>query len=104
MAEHVCKFLVPDNGTPCKHYIRPVVKNEPGFCSQPTIFRCIEALKVKLPAISYSSLTDFIHCKARYKHRKIDGLQMKPRHLPEPLKLGQAWDTLIRQLYEKEKD
>jgi len=61
-------------------------------------------MKAKLPAISYSSLTDFIHCKLRYKHRIIDGWQMKPQHLPEPLKLGRAWDALIRQLYEKEKN
>jgi hypothetical protein len=57
-------------------------------------------MKVKLPAISYSSLTDFIHCKLRYKHRVIEGLQMKPQYLPEPLKLGRAWDSYIRYLHD----
>ena len=102
--ENKCPMLTPGDGKPCQHYIRPNKAEEPGFCKQPNQFRCIEAIKVKLPAISYSSLTDFIHCRLRYKHRIIDGLQMKPQHLPEPLKLGQAWDALIRQLYEKEKN
>jgi hypothetical protein len=94
-------MLTPGDGKPCRHYIRPNKAEEPGFCLQPNRFRCIEALKVKLQAISYSSLTDFIHCKLRYKHRIIDGLEMKPQHLPEPLKLGTAWDIVIRSLYNK---
>jgi hypothetical protein len=57
-------------------------------------------MKHKLPTISYSSLTDFAHCKLRYKHRIIDGLQLRPEHLPEPLKLGRAWDSIIRYLYD----
>ena len=55
---------------------------------------------MKLPPISYSSLTDYIQCKSRYKHRIIDGLQMKSQHLTEPLKLGWAWDAYNRYLYE----
>jgi len=93
-------MLSPGNGKPCQHYIRPNKADEPGFCKQSSMFRCIEAMKVKLPAISYSSLTDFSHCKLRYKHRVIDGLQMKQQHLPEPVKLGRGWDANIRYLYD----
>jgi hypothetical protein len=57
-------------------------------------------MKRKLPAISFSSLTDFIHCRRRYKHRKIDGLQVKPQYLPELLKMGRAWDSYIRYSYD----
>src|SRR5210317_143228 len=98
--KNTCKKLTPSNGKPCQHYIRPNKADEPGFCQQPSQFRCIEAMKAKLPAISYSILTDFIHCKLRYKHRIVDGLQMKPQHLPEPMKLGRGWDAHIRYLYD----
>jgi hypothetical protein len=56
-------------------------------------------MKVKLPSISYSGLTDFIHCKLRYKHRVVDGLQVRHQYLPEPLKLGRAWDAIIQYLH-----
>jgi hypothetical protein len=56
-------------------------------------------MKKKLPSISFSRLVDFIHCKKRYKHAVLDGLKVKAEHLPEPLKLGTAWDIFIRSLY-----
>jgi len=96
-----CKMLSPGNGKPCQHYIRPNNDSEPGFCTQPTKFRCVEAMRIKLPAISYSHLTKFIACKQRYKHAVIDGLKVKPEHLSEPLKLGTSWDIFIRSLYNK---
>ena len=98
--EIICKQLIPDNNSPCRHYIRSINANEPGFCKQFTRFRCTEAMKVKLSPISYSSFTDYVHCKERYKHRNIDGLQMKPEHLPEPLKLGRAWDAYGQYLFD----
>ena len=98
--EHTCQQLTPGNGKPCQHYIRSNKADEPGFCSQPTRFRCTEAMKVKLSPISYSSFTDYVHCKERYKHQNIDGLQMKSEHLPEPLKLGRAWDAYGQYLFD----
>jgi hypothetical protein len=53
-------------------------------------------MKYKLPAISYSRLSDFIHCKLRYYHGVVEGLSVRPQHLPEPLKLGKAWNALLR--------
>ena len=100
--EKTCNMLTPGDGKPCKFYIRPNKATEPGFCTQPDQFRCIEAMKIKLPAISYSRLADFIRCKQRYKHAVIDGLEVKPKHLPEPIKLGTGWDVFIRSLYNKE--
>jgi len=98
--EYVCPDFIPGIDKPCQHYIQPDNKREPGFCIQPTMFRCIEAMKVKLPAISFSSLADFIHCKLRYKHRIVDGLQVKPEHLPDSVKLGRGWDAYLRYLIE----
>ena len=98
--ENFCKTLKPDDNSLCKDYIRSINANEPGFCKQPTRFRCTEAMKVKLPSISFSSLTDFISCKLRYKHRVVDGLQMKSQHLTEPLKQGRAWDAYLQHLFD----
>lgn len=98
--EHTCSMLTPGVGKPCKYYIRPDNSTQPGFCSQPTRFFCIEAMKRKLPAISYSRLSDFIHCKLRYCHSVIEGLSVKPHQLPEPLKLGQAWGAFMQFIYQ----
>jgi hypothetical protein len=98
--EHTCHMLTPGDGLPCKYYLRPDDPTEPGFCSQPTRFFCSEAMKHKLPAISYSRLTDFIRCRQLYYHAVIQGLNVKPHQLPEPLKLGQAWSAFTRFIYE----
>lgn len=97
--EQTCRMLALDDSLPCRHYIRANDNREPGFCRQPNKFRCDEAMKKKLPSISFSRLVDFIHCKKRYKHAVLDGLKVKAEHLPEPLKLGTAWDIFIRSLY-----
>ena len=97
---HTCQMLTPGEKLPCKHYVRPNNSVDPGFCRQPTRFRCIEAMKHKLPSISFSRLTDFIHCKRRYQYSAIKGIEVKPHHLPEPIKLGQAWDVFIRSQYD----
>ena len=68
-------------------------QKETGFCGLQDYFRCIEACKKKLAPLSYSSLIDFIHCRLRYKHRKIDGIEIRPAHLSEAMKIGMAWDT-----------
>jgi hypothetical protein len=100
LTEHFCKMLTPGNGLPCKHYIRPNEPHEPGFCTQPTNFFCTEAMKRCLPSISYSRLTDFIHCKLRYRHGVIEGLRVKDQMLPEGMKLGKAWDLIMRNKYD----
>lgn len=99
--EQICQILTPGNDSPCKHYIKSGKLDEPGFCDQPTRLHCTEAMKKKLPAISFSSLSDFIHCKYRYYHRIIQGLKVKPHHLPEPIKVGTAWDNFIRHQYDR---
>jgi hypothetical protein len=96
-----CQFHSPAEGLPCRHYIRPNDPTEPGFCRLPDYFRCIEAVKRKLPALSFSSLTDFIHCKMRYKHQ-IDGIEVRPEHLPEAMKLGSAWDAFLNTQFNPE--
>jgi hypothetical protein len=101
MAEHKCQMLTPGNGLPCKHYLRPENPSDPGFCTQPSRFFCTEAMKHRLPRISYSSLTDFVHCKLRYFHKTVEGLSVKQEHLPEPMKLGRAWDLFIRSQHEE---
>lgn len=95
-----CQMHTPADGLPCKHYIRPLVKGEPGFCSQPTRFRCEEAMKVRLPAISYSGASAFIACRRRWYHQQVEGLEVRPEHLPEPIKLGRAWDAYQHYLYD----
>lgn len=100
----VCPMLTPGNGLPCLHYIKPDNVEDPGFCRQSTQFRCIEAMKHKLPSISFNRLADFIHCKRRYYNSVIKGIEVKPHHLPEPIKLGRAWDAFVRSLYNKEYD
>src|SRR5512136_2433575 len=97
-------MLNPGDGLPCQSYIRPNDPGEPGFCSQPEIFRCTEAMKKKLPFIRYSRLTDFIACRRKYYHGVVEGLQVKAEHLPEPIKLGRAWDAFIRHLHDEKFD
>ncbi len=101
---HTCQMLTPGDNSPCKHYIRPNDPTDPGFCRQPSQFRCTEAMKHKLPSISYSRLTDFIHCKRRYYHSVIQGIGVQPHHLPEPIKLGRAWDAAVTSKYDKKHD
>ena len=79
-----------------------MVPAEPGFCQRPDMFQCVEAMRYKLPVISHSRLIDFIHCRRRYYHSVIEGLQVKPQHLPESVKLGKGWDLFIQHLYEGE--
>ena len=98
--KNTCQQFTPGDQTPCIHYIRPVNPKEPGFCRLPDHFRCIEACKKKLVPLSYSSLIDFIHCRMRYKHRKIDGIEIRTEHLPEAMKLGAAWDAFLNAQYD----
>ena len=102
LTEHVCRMLTPGNGLPCKHYIRPNEPGEPGFCTQGTNFFCTEAMKKYFPRITNSTMSDFIQCKRKYYHRVVCGLQVKREHLPEPVKLGSAWDDFMRSWYESE--
>ncbi len=100
MAGNRCEHFTPGDGLPCRHYISPLAPAEPGFCDRPDMFRCVEAMKHKLPAISYSRLADFIHCRKRYYYSAVEGLQVKPEHLPEAVKLGKAWDLFIHARHE----
>jgi len=100
ISEYICTMFTPGDGLPCQHYIRPVQKDDPGFCDQPTLFRCIEAMKRKLPSISYSRMIEFIQCRRRYYHTVIEGLEVKPGHLPEAIKMGRVWDAFIRGMHE----
>ena len=99
-----CEHFIPTTDRPCASYVRPKVKREPGFCQRPNMFRCVEAMKRKLPAISYSSATDFIRCRRSYYHRVVEGLQVRPEHLPESMKLGKAWDLYTHHLYSPDFD
>ena len=97
-----CPMLKPTKNLPCIHYIQSLRSTDPGFCKLSTMFRCIEAIKHKLPAISYRSASDFIRCKLRYKRRVVEGLHVRPTHLPETIKLSQAWNSFIRHQHEEE--
>ena len=99
--ERICPMLTPTDDLPCLFYIRATNPKEPGFCKQETRFRCTEAMKKKLPAISYSRLSEFIHCKLRYYHAVVKGLEVRPQYLPEGIKLGRVWDGFIRSRYEE---
>jgi hypothetical protein len=61
-------------------------------------------MKRKLSATSYSRLYDFIHCKLRYYHGVVEGLRVKPEHLPEAVKLGRAWEAFVRHLHDEKYD
>ena len=98
--EYTCPMLTPTDSLPCLFYIRSTNSEGPGFCKQETRFFCTESMKHKLPSFSYSSVTDFIHCKMRYFYRMIQALQVKPQHLPETMKFGRAWDAFIRSQFE----
>lgn len=104
LTEHVCQMLTPGDGLPCKHYIRPDEKGQPGLCAQGSNFFCVEAMKKRLPSISYSRATDFIHCKLRYKHGVIEGVRVRDAMLPEPMKLGRMWDCIVRGKYDPDYD
>jgi hypothetical protein len=92
-------MLTLGKNAPCRHYLRPDDPQQPGTCERRGRFLCEEAMKHKLPSISYSSLQDFIQCKEKYHHRVIKGLRVKPEHLPAPVKLGRAWDTYLNSVH-----
>jgi hypothetical protein len=104
LTEQICKMLTPGDGLPCKHYQRPNEKGEPGFCTQGSNFFCTEAMKRRLPSISYSRLRDFIHCKLRYRHGVIEGFKVRTEQQPEAMKLGKAWDSITRSRYASKYD
>jgi len=56
-------------------------------------------MKHKLPSLSYSQLTDWASCKMKWYYRKVMGLEIIPQAMPEPMKLGAAWDQIIQHLY-----
>jgi len=49
--------------------------------------------------MSHSSRIDFAHCRRKYYYRKIQGLQVKKRILPEAVKMGIIWDKFIEDKY-----
>jgi hypothetical protein len=100
LTEQVCKMLAPGNGLPCRHYIRPNEPGEPGFCTQGANFFCTEAMKKYLPSISYSTFSDFVQCRRKHYLHVVCGLKVRAEHLPEPVKLGCDWDSIIRGKYE----
>jgi len=104
LTEQVCRMRIKARAKPCIHYSRPNEPGEPGFCTEGANFFCTEAMKKRLPSISYSRATDFIHCKRRYLHGVIGGLRMKPEHLLEAMKLGKVWDALTRSKYDTDFD
>lgn len=99
-----CEFRKKNgNGKSCTHYI-PSDKQEPGFCRRPTQFICIEAMKSMAkqdiyPHISYSALQNFIRCKIKFYKANILGIEVRPEHKSEPLKLGTVWDKFIDNSY-----
>ena len=79
--------------SPCRHYIPPSQSGTAGFCKLPSRFHCEEALKHHLPAISQSTVTDFMSCRLKYYFRKIMKVERVPGKLPDPIKAGALWDT-----------
>lgn len=88
-----CNMRKKTTASPCTHYLKPDLPTEPGFCKLSSRFRCDEALKQKLPAITQSAVKSFAQCKAKYKHNYIDGIAPHDWMLPEPIKLGATWDA-----------
>ena len=99
-----CVHIDPGNGPPCVHLLRSEKPGHPSFCNWPGGWTCIEWLKRNLNEIDYSSVQAFIQCRQKYNLKKVKGLQVKPEHQPEPLKLGKAWDEFMRGQYEPEYD
>ena len=95
-----CKFLSKPSPSsknpdlPCKHYIKGL-GNEAGFCSLPHKFRCTEALKKYLPALSMSSVKSYCQCKEKYRLSKIRGIRCRDEELPLPVKLGATYGNFI---------
>jgi len=92
-----CKFYSPLKTKFCKHYIDGL-KDEAGFCKRASQFRCIEALKIKLPSVSQSAIKMFCHCRERYYKHYIQGITLRDEHLPLPIKCGSVWDTFVDSL------
>ena len=47
MNNPTCEFFEKGIDLPCKFYIRPTDRSEPGFCKLEDEFVCVEAAKVK---------------------------------------------------------
>ena len=90
----VCKLLSPDDNKPCKHYIEGN-KDETGFCKTSHHFRCIEALKHYLPHVTQSALKTLMQCPYKYYLSYIEGIQVYDEALPNPIKYGAIWDTVL---------
>lgn len=90
----------PGRSSPCTSYIHPLNNTEPGFCSKPTQFRCIEACNHKLPRLSYSAIQDWVVCRRFYWLSRIKGIEPRPQQQPTAMKLGKAWDRFIAHLYD----
>ena len=97
---NTCIDMVPGDDLPCVHLIKSTKQGHPSFCGLPTGWVCMEWLKRNLDEISYSSAQDFIQCRQKYYLRKVKGLELKPEHLPEAMRLGKGWDEFMRGQYQ----
>jgi len=89
-----CKYRLPhSDGKGCKKYISARQPETCGFCNIPNYFRCTECLQVKLPALSVSSVNDFITCREKYHLSHILGLTLKDEYKSVALKMGSIFDA-----------
>jgi len=69
-----------------------------GFCKRPGAYRCVADVTRTIP-LSHSSSGDFLICHYYYMLKKLLGIEMRPPFLPNPVKAGKLWDTIIQKHY-----
>ncbi len=89
MNNNICKDIIPEQNSPCRHYIKP------GLCAKNDMFRCVEFIARFEPRLSYSGVNNFMKCPRQYYLSNIKGIQMKEENQIDALKIGKFVDQEI---------
>jgi len=84
-----CKLKKSLKKKPCDSYIKG------GYCTQPTLFRCIEFIERNEPVLSHSGINNFMRCHRLYYYNNICGIQLKGEEYSDPLRIGIAVDNYL---------
>lgn len=94
-----CERRVETEGKPCLYYINADKKGIAGFCSLPTGFRCIEAMKHYSPRLSHSGANVWMKCRRAWMLDYVEGITRRPEFLGVPLKIGSVWDRVMQRAF-----
>jgi hypothetical protein len=94
-----CERKVASETKPCVFYIEADKKGIAGFCSLPTGFRCVEAMKHYSTRLSHSGANVWMKCRRAWMLDYVEGIQRRPAFLGNPLKLGSVWDRVMQHAF-----